>query len=544
MAVPIERRPFTAATCSPQLIPTNPAHVSNLDIKASDTAGSPSSAASPSPTPALGTSREWVVPPRPKPGRKPATDTPPTKRKAQNRAAQRAFRERRAARVGELEDELKQKAAQDENEKQHLQQQVKEAERDVKGWMERYKSLEAEIQLQRKENSDLIGQLERLRSETVSSSRGRSSEHLGSASGDFGEEQSVNHLQHTEFTGCGKCSIDTRCECVDEVLNQGSKNAIYDTVQQQSKRPLSPSQLEDKEKRVKTECTDPEQLETDFTTRFASRPALRVETQQTTEMSSPTTSGPIDPCGFCSNGTACICAELAAADQRHADSQYSPAGEIHRSFPITGTAASPSITSHQQQLRATTLRTGSLGRLLHFTPPPSDGDVKSATAEASQSSANPCAKGPGTCAQCRSDPKSMLFCKSLAASRSQSQPAASPPSSRAEGGCCGGRGPGGGCCGGPQLSRPPMRARTSSSLPHAPANPSPLRISCADAYQVLSGHDGFERANEDSGSWMPKLQASSAGAAGGEQGKVERHPLEIETANILSVLRDFDRRFK
>ena len=55
----------------------------------------------------LGPRKEWVIPPRPKPGRKPATDTPPTKRKAQNRAAQRAFRERRAARVGELEEQLK-----------------------------------------------------------------------------------------------------------------------------------------------------------------------------------------------------------------------------------------------------------------------------------------------------------------------------------------------------------------------------------------------------------------------------------------------------
>nr|7AW7_D Chain D, BZIP domain-containing protein [Aspergillus nidulans FGSC A4]7AW7_E Chain E, BZIP domain-containing protein [Aspergillus nidulans FGSC A4]7AW9_D Chain D, BZIP domain-containing protein [Aspergillus nidulans FGSC A4]7AW9_E Chain E, BZIP domain-containing protein [Aspergillus nidulans FGSC A4] len=53
------------------------------------------------------TSKEWIIPPRPKPGRKPATDTPPTKRKAQNRAAQRAFRERRAARVSELEDQIK-----------------------------------------------------------------------------------------------------------------------------------------------------------------------------------------------------------------------------------------------------------------------------------------------------------------------------------------------------------------------------------------------------------------------------------------------------
>ncbi|KAK9370128.1 hypothetical protein V1509DRAFT_676127 [Lipomyces kononenkoae] len=51
-------------------------------------------------------SKEWVLPPRPKPGRKPCTETPPTKRKAQNREAQRAFRERRAARVVELEERL------------------------------------------------------------------------------------------------------------------------------------------------------------------------------------------------------------------------------------------------------------------------------------------------------------------------------------------------------------------------------------------------------------------------------------------------------
>ena len=52
------------------------------------------------------TSKEWVLPPRPKPGRKPSIDTPASKRKAQNRAAQRAFRERRAGRVQELEEKL------------------------------------------------------------------------------------------------------------------------------------------------------------------------------------------------------------------------------------------------------------------------------------------------------------------------------------------------------------------------------------------------------------------------------------------------------
>ncbi|GMM38392.1 hypothetical protein DASC09_057310 [Saccharomycopsis crataegensis] len=51
----------------------------------------------------ISTSKQWVLPPRPKPGRKPSLDTPTTKRKAQNRAAQRAFRERKANKIQELE---------------------------------------------------------------------------------------------------------------------------------------------------------------------------------------------------------------------------------------------------------------------------------------------------------------------------------------------------------------------------------------------------------------------------------------------------------
>ena len=50
--------------------------------------------------------QRWEVRPRPRPGRKLATDAPDTKRKQQNREAQRAFRERRAQRVNELEQEL------------------------------------------------------------------------------------------------------------------------------------------------------------------------------------------------------------------------------------------------------------------------------------------------------------------------------------------------------------------------------------------------------------------------------------------------------
>lgn len=47
----------------------------------------------------------FVVPPRPKPGRKAATEVPPTKRKQQNREAQRSFRARRQQQREQLEQE-------------------------------------------------------------------------------------------------------------------------------------------------------------------------------------------------------------------------------------------------------------------------------------------------------------------------------------------------------------------------------------------------------------------------------------------------------
>ncbi|KAK9240108.1 hypothetical protein V1525DRAFT_244857 [Lipomyces kononenkoae] len=65
-------------------------------------------------------SKEWVLPPRLKPGRKPSSETPPTKRKAQNRAAQRAFRERRAARVVELEERLQELESEKEEKETRL----------------------------------------------------------------------------------------------------------------------------------------------------------------------------------------------------------------------------------------------------------------------------------------------------------------------------------------------------------------------------------------------------------------------------------------
>lgn len=70
-------------------------------------ASPPSSNAGPS-TPGAGPlAKSYEIPPRPKPGRKPATDEPASKRKAQNRESQRNFRARKAAKLEEVENDLR-----------------------------------------------------------------------------------------------------------------------------------------------------------------------------------------------------------------------------------------------------------------------------------------------------------------------------------------------------------------------------------------------------------------------------------------------------
>ena len=51
--------------------------------------------------------REWHLPPRPKPGRKPATDVPSSKRREQNRVAQRNYRERGKKALEQYENDVK-----------------------------------------------------------------------------------------------------------------------------------------------------------------------------------------------------------------------------------------------------------------------------------------------------------------------------------------------------------------------------------------------------------------------------------------------------
>jgi hypothetical protein len=342
-------------------------------------------AASPAPTTSsekteLSTSKVWVLPPRPKPGRKPSVDAPPTKRKAQNRAAQRAFRERRAARVGELEEKLFEM----------------ERERD-----EREKRLQRAIEDITRDNAQLRKSLQDLRGKAINtdySMTPAASPMTVDNSHDMevldrALEQKLpvpnkeNHSNNNDASSCGVCVKD---DCICEAIGIREKPAPTAAVPlkrcQQKKQQSQPPQ---------------EEMEVDFTEMFA-RPKPKPKVA--------------DKCGFCSTGTPCLCADFAQDKQKEeaARNVVLPPLEIP-SHPESNSRSSTSSTlsnpSSDPRSRSNSIKLPALHP-----------DLTKAPTEAP--SATPtCTGNPGNCSQCQTDPMSTLFCTTVA-SRTEEKEAA------------------------------------------------------------------------------------------------------------------------
>ena len=261
--------------------------------------------------------------------------------------------------------------------------------------------------------------------------------------------------------GCGKCTIDTHCECIEQAFGLSD---MHDESPSTFKRPHSPSSgVESKRNRHSLAVdykTEVEECEIDFTEQFSTK---RAPTLTSTSANSLNATTALDSCGFCQDGTACICAEMAAEEKR---SNSNPDSLIVQS-PV----------------------------------------------KALKPSENPCANGPGSCQQCRSDSNSTFFCKSLAASRNnlRSQPPLAQPS---------------------DANTPQTTSMSQGPREQAITG---ISLSCADAYATLSRHPAYERASEDPGAWLPKLATIPGGA--------ERPAFEVEAASVMQTLRFFDRRF-
>ncbi|KAG9244704.1 hypothetical protein BJ878DRAFT_505033 [Calycina marina] len=455
--------------------------------------------------PPIVTRKEWVIPPRPKPGRKPATDTPPTKRKAQNRAAQRAFRERRAARVGELEEQLEETKEETRMREAGLRDKISRLEADVQrfngelqSWRLRCDTLDRIVEYQSKEKEAAQAELVYLRNgaqTTGTDAVPLPPRRLRRSPKSQTQHQAVYTPQVEDVPmGCGHCAPGSSCSCAEEALaivtsgcgNCGPNTSCQcleetaNSVVAEIKRSHSPSN-EQVEKRQR-QCETLTSLEVDFTTQFSASP--RFVPRPTQEQINARR--PNESCGFCTEGAYCMCAAEAAAMD-----------EENRLAPL----------------------------LNEVTPPPSDTDVegtmKLPPTHPNQmyrpvnvlALARSCVNGPGTCQQCQDDPKSGLFCRSLAAMRA----AGSAPAD----GCCGGN-VGGGCC------------KTFSSV--APIAPPPS-LTCADTYKTLATHKNFDQATDELNTWLGSLHATPPEQVAG------RAPMEVEAASVMGVLKLFDRRF-
>lgn len=268
--------------------------------------------------------------------------------------------------------------------------------------------------------------------------------------------------------GCGECSLGTRCECIEQAFDMGNFATTSDLP---NKRPHSPPTEDVDNKRFHQDPSQqPEDNEIDFTTPFLSKKPPNL-VNSASSASLPAAAPNPDPCGFCQDGTPCICAEMAM--------------EAAKSGSRSGTFI------------------------------------------AASAPANPCIKGPGTCDKCLSDANSTLFCKSLAATRPDSRPDQ------------------------PTLSESKEHGLTNQELPPTPSSDTesstwetkPKRtqaiagvtLSCADSYEILSRHPAFQRASEQSNTWMPQLATIP--------GEKERTAFEVEAASVLGVLKFFDRKF-
>ncbi|KAK6339422.1 hypothetical protein TWF718_008841 [Orbilia javanica] len=425
------------------------------------------------------TQKDWVIPPRPKPGRKPATDTPPSKRKAQNRAAQRAFRERRAARLTELEEQIKHK---EDGKDSVLMEQVSKITVENNVLRATVAELRRDIEALQRRDAERIG----LSTPTHTSHGSFSSTSTGPT---FAQA----------FAGCAVSQIASpapspRSEavpCFEEAFGRkccggtSCRNNL-DTVSTLSPVPLSRRDSQHLE------------MEIDFTNMFSSSRrnnnnntvSLRDNShtrESTTTPSVATSPAPLstlsnhpdESCGFCSEGTACVCAEMKSMER-----------ETER-------------LRQQNIAREAFMRLSNSSRTLPD-PTPSSGKPAGCTGE------------PGSCAQCQTDPMSTLFCRTLAtnkkASPSSRQGSSTPRSDDKPGFvCCGGT-----ACGkNPGTSSPLARANEDldTEMKDSPSvgavEPRGTYIPCSDAYLSLSRHKRFMDA--DLGTVVKKLNTSKLG---------------------------------
>lgn len=374
--------------------------------------------------------------------------------------------------MGDLEEQMKQMEEEDEREQALLRSRINQLESEVEqfnqsvlSWREKYQELETRCAKESAVRKDLEVELEDLK-------RGKpySTEAIqigGICDESLKNSNSINDDDEVPM-GCGNCSKNSRCECIEQAFDLG--NLGTDILLPPSKRPLSPLSTSHK-KRPRQDSWDTEQdvenTEIDFTAQYSRKPVANIGNSGQNQ---PAVA--VDSCGFCQDNTLCICAQLAVGLP------------VQNSLDSAGNIPRPGLTATSKEL-------------------PSE---KSAYMT-----------GPGTCAQCLADPTSALFCKSLAASRSdQVEPTTSDSN-------------------GYQPQNPKSSRNQNPFAPATSAGDGLESLTCADAFKTLSQHPAFDQASKELKTWVPQLSTGLDG--------LQPTRMEVDAVSVMGVLKFFDRRF-
>lgn len=524
--------------------------------------------------PRIITSKKWVLPPRPKPGRKPSVETPASKRKAQNRAAQRAFRERRATRAQELEEKLAEvEKVRDYREMEYVNRinQLTSENKTLNGLVEKLKqeinqikkislgasateSLEShsrgtsrnfsQISWQIGEstsqfssqspNSDISGERSSVVSSTAVQQISPASSTLSSPQnydvGSLAPHMDGDHSRKSSSVSdsnkleCGICMKDNCvCESIG-VKETPILKKLHETIDNYV--PTGSVSLLSRKRKA-----DYEDREIDFTKKFARSkiPDFKRATPSLVSMRSKSSAPvvpdietyPEDRCGFCTDDTFCLCKEAQMDTGKRKDSESgSTLGEPSNSLPPIqnkSTKIHPLPVMHPGPSvdisNITNLSPGAVPTVLTQTRRSSSA-VRNDREPSVSKEAAACTGNPGTCEQCMKDPMSNLFCTTIASREKQNKSEKQP------------------------LERSNLGANVSGSSSSSsnvnspdennsdsPSKSESLFIPCADAYRTLSLHKKFN--SVDFGSLV---------------GKLTTRGMQVEVQSVANVLRQLDRR--
>lgn len=392
--VPVQTpSPASSASTNTQTRPFNsrvitPALTSSLTSKAAVATAStqPSENAQPSPLGSGPTSASYVVPPRPKPGRKPATDEPASKRKAQNRESQRAFRARKAAKLNEMQAQVESAEQRYTRELGEKSMEISQLQAALAKTAESEKRYMQERDYWKDQTTSLQQQIEQLNRQARERDANSWSEkqirfphdRIETTRQDSPARDSISLLTPLIGTpqsyqtskidlGCGDCKDNGECPCIDELAKLPTPKSYVPALPLHNVTGKDPSSPTKGVRAGDTPSSDSASnfadREIDFTAQFSNkrprldkRPSITFLTQSNDQDSN---------CGFCTDDANCLCKDE----------------ELRKT-----------ITSDEMR------------------PPPRDWN----NTALNESSSSDCPNtGPGTCSDCMANPRQRAWCQRI-----------------------------------------------------------------------------------------------------------------------------------